>query len=148
MPRYWGERIAALGFIAFAIYIGNLALEFPAGGGTFPLFAAGAAVFLSLMIILDTIVRRTAASEKPVVISLSYQAFKPAVITVLTIVYVLSIFEVGYFTATLLFLVISTLLIGLRKIGTILLTAVILLPLMYLFFEVFLLANLPQGALI
>jgi hypothetical protein len=148
MPRYWGERIAALVFIAFAFYIAILAQEFPAGGGTFPLFAAGGAVLLSLMIILDTYIRRSAAAEKPIDLRLTYHRLKPLMLTGLSVIYVLAIFRLGYFTASALFLAISTVMIGIRNYKTIALTGVILFPLMYLFFEILLQANLPQGFLI
>lgn len=148
MPRYWGERISAALFIVFAIYIGYLAQDFPANGGTFPLFAAGGSVFLALMIILDTFIKRRPGSEKHIDLAISYHRLKPLMLTVLVIVYVLAIFQLGYFTASILFLVISTLLVGIRNYKAIALTGVILFPLMYLFFEKLLQANLPQGALI
>lgn len=148
MPRYWGERIAAVAFIAFAFYIAILAQDFPAGGETFPLFAAGGSVLLALMIILDTFIRRRPGAEQPVDFKLTYHRLKPWLLTILAIVYVLAIFRLGYFTASLLFLAISTIMIGIRNYKAIALTAVILFPLMYLFFEVLLQANLPQGFLL
>lgn len=148
MPRYWGERLTAVVFIAVALYFGYTALEFPAGGGKFPLFAAGGSILLSLLIIADTVLRPRPDADRPVDFSLSYERLKPWILTVIVIAYVLLIFRLGYFTASVLFLFVSTLMIGIRNIKTILLTAVILFPLMYVFFEIFLQANLPQGILI
>ena len=148
MARYRAERLAALGFILFAVYVGGLALEFPAGGGIFPLFAAGGAVFLSVMIVVDTVFRRRPGSERPVDLNLSFDRLKPLLLTVLAVAYVLAIFEIGYFAASLLFLVAATLMIGIRSARVIALTAAVLFPLMYVFFETFLQANLPQGLLL
>ena len=148
MPRYWGERIAALVFIALSVYVAVPALEFPAGGGSFPLFAAGGIVFLSIMLIVDGILRRRPEADRPIDFSLSYSRLKPAFMTAIAIVYVLLIFRLGYFTASALFLFAATLMVGVRNIRMIALTAAILFPLMYVFFEIFLEANLPQGILI
>lgn len=145
MPRYWGERISALAFIAFAFYIAFLAQEFPAGGDTFPLFAAGGSVLLALMIILDTFIRKRPGADTPVDLKITYHRMKPWMLTLLAIVYVLAIFRLGYFTASILFLAISTIMVGIRNYKAIALTAVILFPLMYLFFQLLLKANLPQG---
>ena len=69
-------------------------------------------------------------------------------LTLIVVVYVLAIFRLGYFTASVLFLFASTLAVGIRNYRTIALTAAILFPLMYVFFEILLQANLPQGFLI
>jgi putative tricarboxylic transport membrane protein len=148
MPRYWGERLAALVFIALSIYVAVPALDFPAGGGSFPLFAAGGIVFLSIMLIVDGIFRRRPDAGHPVDFSVSYARLKPALMTAIAIAYVLLIFRLGYFAASVLFLFASTLMVGVRNIRMIALTALILFPLMYVFFEIFLEANLPRGFLI
>ncbi len=148
MPRYWGERISAAAFIAFSVYIGYMALDFPAGGGTFPLFAAAGAVLLSLMIVLDTFIKKRPATAATAGPALSYHRLKPLVLTIIVVIYVLAIFRLGYFTASVLFLFASTLAVGIRNYRTIALTGVILFPLMYLFFEILLQANLPQGYLL
>lgn len=148
MPRYWGERITAVAIIGLALFFADMSTEFPAGGGTFPQFAAAGVILLSLLLILDSFVRRTPEAEEPVDFKLSYQRLKPLLLTVLVVVYVLAIFRLGYFAASFLFLVISTLMIGIRNYKAIAVTAAILFPVMYVFFEIFLNANLPQGVLI
>ena len=69
-------------------------------------------------------------------------------VTVAVIVYVIAIFELGYFVSSALFLVGTSVLVGIRNMRAIVLTGVVLFPLMYVFFELFLHANLPQGLLI
>jgi putative tricarboxylic transport membrane protein len=148
MRRYWGERISAVVLILLSFYVGQMALEFPAGGGTFPLFSVGATVVMALLIILDTYLGRDPTLNQRIKFDFSYTAFKPTILTAVTIIYVLAIFELGYFVSSAIFLVVSTMLVGIRNYVTILITAVILFPLMYAFFELFLQANLPQGLLI
>ena len=148
MPRPWGERLTAIVFIVISIYVGVDALEFPAGGGTFPIFSAVCAVLLSLGMIARSFYAPDGAAGERVAFSLSFETLKPVLMTALVIVYVLAIFQLGYFTSTFLFLVIATLLVGIRNYRAIALTAVILFPLMYLFFVKFLQAQLPEGVLI
>ena len=148
MPRYWGERISAVVFILLAIYIGDMAREFPAGGGTFPLFAAGGVVVLSLLIIMDSFIGRDPERSAKIRLDFSYSAMKPVFVTAAVIVYVIAIFELGYFVSSALFLIGTSMMVGIRNPRTIVLTAVILFPVMYVFFEIFLHASLPQGLLI
>ena len=72
MPRNWGERLSAAGFIVFAAYAGYMALDFPAGGGSFPLFAAGGSILLAAMILLDSFVRPEPVREKSARAPLTY----------------------------------------------------------------------------
>jgi hypothetical protein len=61
---------------------------------------------------------------------------------------VITIFFVGYYVSTILFIIIGCLLVGVRQLKTIIITTVVTLPLMYAFFELFLQAGLPRGWLI
>ena len=72
---------------------------------------------------------------------------KPLIICGVSIIYVLAIFEIGYFTSTVLFLISAPVLVGVRSPRAIVLTGIILLPVMYAFFVLFLQANLPKGIL-
>jgi hypothetical protein len=72
---------------------------------------------------------------------------KPLLIVVFSVIYVLAMFWLGYFAASILFLGLTVWMVGVRSIRAIALTAVILFPLMYVFFVVFLRANLPKGIL-
>jgi hypothetical protein len=147
MPGYWGIRIAAAVYIVFCFYVGAQALEFPAGGGTFPLFAEVCAVLISGIMIVQTLWPGARDSYARLDFSLDYARAMPLLLCALAIVYVLVIFELGYFTATLLFLFAATWLVGIRDLRIVILTAVILLPAMYGFFIMFLKAPLPKGIL-
>jgi hypothetical protein len=173
MPGRWGTRIAAICFIAISAYICAEAIEFPVGGGTFPLFAAGSAIVLCLVMLAGTFrgltdtVRnalsrpglpggrwlaimfrdRGADADARIEFDFSYGRNKPLLICCVSVLYVLAIFELGYFAATVLFLIGAPLMVGVRSPFAIGVTGVILLPAMYAFFVLFLRANLPKGIL-
>lgn len=147
MPGYWGTRIAATVYILFCIYVGWMALEFPVGGGTFPLFTEISAVLICGAMIARSFLPGVKEKAARIDFSLDFQRAKPLLLCALTILYVFVIFELGYFSSTVLFLFAAALLVGIRNLKTIALTAVILIPLMYGFFIVFLKAPLPRGLL-
>jgi len=147
MPRYWGIRIAAAVYIVFCFYVGAQALEFPAGGGTFPLFAETCAILISGILIAGSFRSSARQEEDRIDFRLTYARAKPLLLLALSILYVLVIFELGYFVSTLLFLFLASWTIGIRNLNTVALTAAILIPAMYGFFVVFLQAPLPKGAL-
>lgn len=146
MPRSWGIRLSAGIFILLALYLGYRAFEYPAGGGTFPLFSTGGVVLLSALLIATSFDPRL-RSER-ISFDVSFARLKPLLLAVLTFVYVIAMFHLGYFVTSAAFLVLAALLVGLRNYRTILVTAVILFPAMYGFFVVFLHAQLPTGILI
>lgn len=147
MPGYWGIRIAAAVYIVFSLYVGDKALDFPAGGGTFPLFAEACTILISLILIAQSF--RPSFKEKAgrIDFRLTYSRVKPLLLLGLSILYVLAIFELGYFASTLVFLFAASWLVGMRELKPIAITAVVLIPLMYAFFVVFLQAPLPKGIL-
>ncbi|MEE8394454.1 MAG: tripartite tricarboxylate transporter TctB family protein [bacterium] len=147
MSRAWGETIAAATWIGLSIYFAAIALEFPAGGGTFPLFSAGGTILLALLLIFRVWVKDRAAGREKIVFDFRYEKIKPMAVALLSVVYVVAIFEIGYFVSSILFLAIATYLVGIRNYRAVLLTGVVLFPLMYLFFVIFLQANLPRGLL-
>lgn len=147
MPKYLGEILTGLVCIGLAVFFGVIALEFPAGGGTFPLFATGATVFLSLLMIGTAIFKKSPELREKVQFDWSYSAKKPYLIFLAAMLHAWSIFILGYFTSAILFLIVATFLVGLRNYKVILLTIIILFPLMYAFFVIFLKAQLPKGIL-
>ena len=173
MPGRWGTRIAAVCFIAISLYVYAEAIEFPVGGGTFPLFTAGSAIVLCLIMLAgsfpewaDNIRNFLKRSDRPggkwladmfrrggadrdarITFDFSYGKMKPLLIVVFSVIYVLAMFRLGYFTTSILFLSMAAWMVGIRSIRAIALTAAILFPLMYVFFVVFLHANMPKGIL-
>lgn len=145
MPRYWAERLTALGCIAAAVYFGIIAFDFPANGGSFPLFAATGTVFLSLIMIVRSFLHADGEMAEPVRLDFSYRNMKPLIVCGLAILYVLAIFEIGYYVSSAAFLFAAAWMIGLRRMRAVVITAVILFPVMYAFFELFLHADMPRG---
>ncbi len=147
MRKYWGERAAAVICICLSVYFGWLALEFPAGGGTFPLFAAVGTIFLSLIMIANSFISKKPEWRERVRFDFSYDGMKPVLVCILVALHMWSMFHIGYFTSCVLFLFVATLIVGIRNYRAILVTAMILFPSMYAFFVVFLKARLPRGIL-
>lgn len=145
MPRYWAERLTALGCIAAAVYFGAIALNFPANGGSFPLFAATGTVILSLLMIVNSFLRADGELAERVRFDFSYAKLKPLIVCGLAILYVLAIFEIGYYVSSAAFLFAAAWVAGLRRMRPLVITAVVLFPSMYAFFELFLQADMPRG---
>jgi len=146
MQKSWGIRIAAGVFILLSAYLARVALEFPAGGETFPLFSTAGIALLSVFLIVLSL--RTPHRSEKVVFDLSFARLKPYLLAALTFVYILAIFEIGYFVSSSVFLAATTALLGIRNYWAVLATGVILFPAMYAFFVLFLRAQLPTGILI
>ena len=140
----WGERLAGLLCSLAALYMAYVAWEFPAGGNQFPVFSSSAIIVISIVMLLRSWL-------SPGVFKAKFQAgftiehAKPLLLSAAVVCYVLVIFELGYYTSTLLFLISVSLAVGVRNLKTIGLTAVVTLPLMYAFFELFLQAQMPRG---
>jgi hypothetical protein len=145
LPSKISTIFTALFFICSSIFFGIISLGFPAGGELFPLFLFGSIIFLSFLLILEILLKNNV--QKPIAIKLDFFTWKPFFVSIAVIVHVIFIFILGYFTSSFLFLVGCSILIGLRDARAIGITAVILFPLMYAFFEIFLKASLPSGIL-
>jgi hypothetical protein len=147
MSRAWGERLAALMCISIALYMGWLALDFPAGGDTFPLFVVTSVVVIGSLMIATTVLTPERFAGR-ISLDLSFERLKPLLVAVLTVLYVLAIFRVGYYASTLVFFLAATLFIGVRDLRLILVTTGVLLLAIYAFFGLFLHAQLPRGLLL
>ena len=147
----WGERTAALLCSVVAIYMAYVARDFPAGGNQFPVFSCFAVIAISVLMIVRTVLSPAVFTEQ---FSLSFSGAdvfdeaKPLLLTATVVVYVMLIFKLGYYTSSFLFLIIVSFAVGVRNLKTIALTAVVTLPLMYSFFELFLQARMPRGVLL
>lgn len=147
MVSIWGERIAALLSVVIAAYMMGVAWDFPAGGNMFPVFACAAIIVTAVLMFIRTIISPE-LFEVPFAMKPSRETIVPIVATLGTVVYVFAIFWLGYFTSTFLYIIVFSLAVGVRERRTIMLIVLITLPLMYLFFELFLRAQLPKGWLI
>ena len=145
LSKIWGQRITAAVCIAISLYFWNMAQEFPAGGGTFPIFTAASTIVLSLFMIAATFRDAGKKLAGRIELSLSYRNLKPPILVLLTCVYIVGMFQIGYFAASVLYLFLGTAIVGIRNFKSVILTAIILFPLLYIFFVVMLKARLPEG---
>ena len=147
MQRCWGERIVAVVFILVATFFAYTALEYPAGGGTFPLFATIGTIALSIAMIVNSFIDKNPAMREKIKFDWRYERIKPMVIFGVALLHIWSIFLIGYFTSAILFFGLAVFLVGVRQNKTVLITAIVLFPAMYAFFVLFLKAQLPRGIL-
>lgn len=145
MPVYIGRALTALALMAISVYVWVASEEFPANGHQIPQFVSGVAVLLCLVLFVDAIRQRN--SGELIKFDFSYQAKKQYLMLALAVIYIPAMFMIGYYVTTLALLVIGSLVVGIRNYKTIALTALITMPLLYAFFDVFLKAQLPRGLL-
>jgi len=77
-----------------------------------------------------------------------YINFRPYVILFISIIYVILIILLGFFVSTIIYFIISSFYLGVKNYKHIFVTLIILIPLMYAFFVIFLKTSLPKGFLI
>lgn len=142
----WGERFAGVAFIIVALYMGNIARDFPAGGSTFPLFISALIMLISVIMIARTFVS-PANYDRDWRPKFTFAALKPILITTLIIGYILCIFRIGYYASTFILLVALPMALGLRRPIFILSSAVGATAFLYVLFQLGLKANMPSGVL-
>lgn len=145
LPLKIATYLTSLLFICLSVFFGLESLNFPAGGELFPIFLFGCIILLSCFLTIEAFLKKT--SHESVSIKIDFFAWKPLFVSIAVIIHVIFIFILGYFTSSFLFLIGCSILIGLRDARAIGITAIVLFPLMYAFFEVFLRAGLPKGIL-
>ena len=148
MQRFWGDVLAAVGFIGLGAWIIIYSRSFPVGGNNFPDFAAVCMILMSIVVIVKAVLSKAPEMKARIIFNYSWLNIKHYVIALLVVAYWPLSFVLGYFTTTLLFLVISAVLTGIRDLKIIAITAIILIPALYVFFVLALQANLPEGILI
>ena len=145
IPLRLATLITSVSFIGLAVLFALESLEFPAGGELFPLFLFGCIILLSCMLMIEGFLKK--ATKQSVQVKIDFFTWKPFFVSLAVIIHVILIFILGYFTSSLLFLIGCSVLIGLRDVRAIGITAIVLFPLMFAFFEGFLKAGLPKGIL-
>jgi hypothetical protein len=148
MTKAWGEWLSQAVIILFCGLVLFEGADHSFGGNLLSGFCAIVTISLSLVIIFQTFKHRAKALAAKIDFDFSLYGLKAWIMAVVVVVYVLLIFELGYFTSTAIYLISTSYLTGLRDLKFVTITTVILIPLMYAFFEVFLQAGLPEGILI
>lgn len=147
MSKLWAERLVATAIIVLALIMVPQTRGLPNGADAFPLFAEYGIIFLSLIIIARSFLVTEPRLAGRVKFDLSYTAMKPILIILVSIVYSYAIFKIGFYASSVVFFFIVTYMTGLRNFKLTALTAVLLFPATYLFFNVALGARMPEGLL-
>ncbi|MBT3907551.1 MAG: hypothetical protein HOB79_07040 [Rhodospirillaceae bacterium] len=148
MTRAWGEFISQAVIISFCCWVIWMGQDYSFGGNLQSNFAAYGTLLLSLMVVYQTYRDRAKELAAKIEFDFSYFGLKAWIMAIAVVAYVFLILFLGYFTATGVYLIASTYLTGLNDLKLVGITAAILIPLMYGFFEIFLKAGLPEGILI
>ena len=136
------DRAIAIALIVITAGAYQMAKSFPDGGDLFPQVISGA-ILLMAVGLLFTGGRKTAAEKQGKRISEA----KSYVTLLLTLLYVVGITTLGFFTSTGLFLVILMYLMGIRGVGSYATVLASVIVLYYLAFARVLHVPFPQGIL-
>ena len=147
MTKIWQNRFIAIVLISLSVYLGNQARDFPARGGVFPLFSFVCIALLALILLISTFFEKTPSQPGEQKVKLNWDKIKPYILFGLVIIQVYVMELLGYFVSTGLFMILSALMLGTRKIRTIAYTIIIIFPVFYLFFVIGLKVELPRGIL-
>jgi hypothetical protein len=148
MSKLSAERLTALGMILVAGYFLTQSIGLPGTSGQFPQFTEYVIILLAVIMIVRTFFTRDERFEGDVHFDFSYDAMKPIWVMIMTIFYAYSVFRLGFYTTSIIFFFIATWMTGYRNLKVMGATALVLFPLMYLFFSIALDADLPKGVLI
>ncbi|MBO6784132.1 MAG: tripartite tricarboxylate transporter TctB family protein [Alphaproteobacteria bacterium] len=147
MSRIWAERLTALGMIAFAVIFLAQSTAFPGTSGTFPVFTQSVIILLAVIMIIRSFFTKDERFEGDVKFDFSYMGVKPVYVMAVAIAYGWAIFNVGFYVTSFVFYFLVTWMTGYRNMKVMAAVAVVLFPLMYVFFSIALDANLPTGIL-
>jgi hypothetical protein len=148
MTRLLAERLVALGIIVAAGIVYLLTLEFPGRSDAFPDFAAISIIVLALGMLARSFTSRDIERLKgSVVFDFRYDAWKPLYVIIVGVIYSFSVIYIGFYTSSIVFYFAVTYMTGLRNHKIILITALFLFPILYIFFSLVLDAYLPEGLL-
>ncbi len=146
MITIWGERMAAILGAIIAIYFIQVSWDFPANGNIFPLFCGVAALIVATLMIVRTIVSPAVFLGRWPKPDLSEDA-RALLVTAISILYVIMIFQLGYYISSILFFLGLSQMAKVRSRKAIVITIFTTFPLIYIFFEVFLNTQMPRGLL-
>jgi hypothetical protein len=148
MSKLWAERVTAIGMILVAGFFLAQSIQMPGTSGTFPEFTQYAIILLAVIMIVRTFVTHDERFAGEVRFDFSYAAMKPIYVMIVTIFYAYAIFRLGFYVASILFFFLVTWMTGYRNWKVMGAVAIVLFPLMYLFFNLALDAELPKGLFI
>ena len=148
MTRLMAERVVAVALILAGGFMYTQSTGWPQRAGAFPQFAQVGIMILALGMLVRSFTAKDRERLKGMVrFDFSYTAWKPVYIMIVGVAYAIAVFQIGFYVTSFVFYFIATYMTGLRNHKVIALTALILFPMLYLFFTVALGAFLPEGIL-
>ena len=148
MSKLWAERFTAIGMIIVAGFFLMQSRDMPGTSGTFPEFTEYMIMLLAAIMIVRTFFTHDVRFAGNVRFDFSYSGMKPIYVMIMTIVYAYAVFQLGFYVASIIFFFLVTWMTGYRNWRVVGATAIVLFPLMYLFFNLTLEAELPKGLFI
>lgn len=148
MSKLWAERWTAIGMVVVAGFFVLQSMGLPSTSGAFPKFTEFLIIALAAVMIIRTLITHDEKFVGEVRFNFSYSAMKPAYVMLVSIVYALAVFRLGFYASSIIFYFLITYMTGIRNYKIMGLVALGLFPLMYLFFNLALGADLPKGILI
>ena len=148
MSKLWAERWTAIGMILVAGYFLMESRDMPGTSGTFPEFTEYVIMLLAVVMIVRTFFTRDERFQGEVRFDFTYTGMKPIYVMIVTILYAYAVFRFGFYVASIVFFFLVTWMTGYRNWKVIGATAIVLFPLMYVFFNLALDADLPKGLFI
>lgn len=148
MSKLWAERLTAAGMILVAGYFLTQSIGLPGTSGEFPQFTEYVIMLLAVIMIIRTFFTHDERFAGEVHFDFSYAGMKPIYVMIMTIFYTYAVFRLGFYTASIIFFFIGSLMTGYRNLKVMAAIAAVLFPVMYLFFNIALDADLPTGILI
>lgn len=147
MSKLWAERATAFTMIAVAVFFYVQSLGLPSTSGKFPQFTEYVIVILALIMIARTYLTHDEKLVGEVRFDFSYLGMKPVFVMIVAILYGFAIFRLGFYVSSIIFYFVVTVMTGIRNYKVMGSVALVLFPLMFLFFNIALDADLPQGIL-
>ncbi len=123
-------------------------IGWPGTSGAFPQFTEFMIILLALIMLARSFFTKDEKFEGEVKFDFSYTALKPVYVMIVGIIYALAIFRVGFYVSSIVFYFLVTYMTGIRNFKVMAAVALVLFPIMYVFFSIALGADLPEGFLI
>ena len=148
MSKLWAERLTAFGMIVVAAFFITQSTDLPSTAGTFPQFTEYVIIILALAMIGRSFITRDVKFAGGIRFDFSYTAVKPVYTMIVAVFYSYCIFKVGFYVSSVVFFFLVTYMTGFRNHKAAVATALVLFPLLFIFFNLALDADLPEGILI
>ena len=148
MSKLWAERLTAIGMIVVALFFLTQSVGMPESSGTFPKFTEFVIMLLAVVMIVRSFMTHDKRFEGNVHFDFSYIAMKPFYVMIVACLYGYAVFEVGFYVSSIVFYFLVTYMTGIRAYKVMGAVAVVLFPLLYLFFTIALDAEVPEGFLL